>query len=228
MTSTSDGCASSTAEDRLEAAGRRAAKVIEHLWKQDIIDPPIGSKHPLAKHSLDVINAIILRNGWTWLLPYKGNGPPQWCTMTDGYCWTEAGMDPSWLRDYWASTDRMLDWALYRRWNPEVNKSKPNPAPAAGTPRRLLVDLRKPLTIDPRAGDVVLVGTGKRHAGDHGTLLMGYADGEYDTISGNGGGVGPNGDPRDFRGGISRRNYKIGTGGYEPMWLIRPAPSDLP
>lgn len=222
MTATDTGCADSTREDKLAAAGMRAADVMEHLWRQDIIDPPIGSKHPRAADSLATINAIIKRNGWMWMLPYRGNGPPQWCTMTDGYCWAEVGLDASWLVDYFASTDRLVEWASHRRWNPKDGKSKPNPTPTGS--RRILADLRKPLTVTPRRGDIVLVGTGKRAAGDHGTMLMGYADGVYDTISGNGGGVGPHGDSRE---GISRRSFKLGEGKYQPMWLIRPSAEDL-
>lgn len=223
MTTTKEACANSTRPvDRLEAAGRAAAANAEWLWRQDVIDPPIGSKLPRAAESLAVINAIIRRNGWTWTLPYRGNGPPRWCGMTAGACWADAGLDSSWLVDYFASTDRLLDWARYKRFRPT---SKANPVPAPGTGRRLLVDLRKPIAIAPRLGDIVLVGNGKRYAGDHVTINMGFDGKTFDTISGNGGGIGPNGDKRE---GISRRDYAIGAkSGYAPMWLIRPALGDL-
>jgi hypothetical protein len=55
---------------------------------------------------------------------------------------------------------------------------------------------------------------------------MGYnpATGGFDTISGNGGGVGPLGNSRS---GISRKTYTIGQAGYRPMWLVRPGLTDL-
>lgn len=217
------------AQPDLKLAGERAAARALDLWRRDIIDPPIGSKHPRAAESLAVINAIIKRNRWTWLLPYRGNGPPQWCVMFDGECWAEARLDESWLMDYFASTDRVLDWSTYKRFSP---KSKANPPPAPGRPHRLCGKLErgKPPPFTPLPGDIMLVGNGKRYAGDHGTIVMGYDDDirTFDTISGNGGGVGPNGDKRDFRGGISRRDYSIDVEvGYRAMWLIRPATSDL-
>src|SRR6185503_2547395 len=89
VTTTEDGCASSTMS---VGAGEVAARAAEQLWQMDIIDPPIGSKHPRAAESLSVINSIIERNGWGANVSYKGNGPPQWCGMFAGWCWAAAGL----------------------------------------------------------------------------------------------------------------------------------------
>lgn len=222
MSDTQDGCASSTQEDKLESAGRRAAEVAEAIWNLDIFDPPIGSSHHRARQCLDKIEEIIAANGWSWALPYRGDGPPQWCGMTAGYCWRRAGLDPSWLSAYFASTIRLQCWATYQRWD---RKSKPNPRPVY-VDRRLYIDLRKPFSVEPRRGDIVIVGDGNPSFGDHVTICMGYdpATKIFDTISGNGGGVGPKGDVRQ---GISRRPYRIGQSGYAPMYLVRPDSSDL-
>lgn len=209
--------------DKLEEAGKRAAAEAERLWKMDIIDPPIGSKDPRASYSLATINSIIRRNGWTWALPYRGNGQPQWCGMTAGWCWSEAGLDPTWLSTYFASTYRLQLWATYQKFD---QKGKPNPL-SQEQPRRLCVNLMQPLPVHvtPRAGDIVIVGDGEPLFGDHVTICVSYANGLIDTISGNGGGRGPKGDARE---GISRRAFAIGqTKGYRPMWLIRPGIEDL-
>jgi hypothetical protein len=214
--------------DALKHAGELALAEITRLWSMDIIDPPIGSKHPRATDSLVVINEIIAANGWVFSLPhgrYLGNGPPQWCGMTAGYCWAKAGLAPKMLQVFWASTDRLISWASYQPFNGHRNV----PRPAAPEERRLLMGLHPgaPLSFQPRAGDVVIVGDGSRTAGNHVTLCKAY-DAEarvFSTISGNGSGVGPKGDPRE---GISARSFAIdGDHGYRVMWVVRPGVGDL-
>lgn len=208
--------------DKLAAFGEKVAENMEAMWKLDVFDPEIGSSHPRAKFCLNVISKIIAENGWGWALPYRGDGPPQWCGMTAGKAYADAGLDPSWLPAYFASTHRLHCWATYQRFD---RRSKPNPRPATGG-RRLYVDLRRPFTIEPQRGDIVIVGDGDPAVGDHVTVNMGYDAGTrtFDTISGNGGGVGPRGTRNN---GISRKSYRIGQAGYAPMYLIRPATSDL-
>ncbi len=219
-------CGQTLPVDKLEEAGKRAAAEAERMWKLDIFDPPIGSTHPRASECLGVIAGIIRRNGWDWALPYRGDGHgPEWCGMAAGDWWREAGLDPSWLGTYFPSTYRLALWATYQRFSV---KSKPNPKPAANAPARLYVDLTKPLPsgVEPRAGDIIIVGDGDPRVGDHVTICMKYdqAAQTFDTISGNGGGIGPRGDTRE---GVSRRAYTIGSAGYRPLWLIRPALGDL-
>ncbi len=211
-------------ENKLEAFGQRVAARMEALWKLDVFDPAVGSSHPRARFCLDVIEKIIARNHWSWALPYRGDGPPQWCGMAAGDAYAEAGLDPTWLRDYFASTHRLYCFAKYQRFS---RTSKPNPKPDASvTDRRVYIDLRKPFSIKPLVGDIVIVGDGDPDVGDHVTVSMGYdaVTRTFDTISGNGGGLGPKGNARQ---GISRKNYKIGQRGYAPVFLIRLASSDL-
>lgn len=212
-------------ENKLAAFGQRVAARMEALWKLDVFDPPKGSSHPRAKFCLKTIEDIIKRNGWSWATPYLGDGPPQWCGMTAGDAYAEAGLDTSWLRDYFASTHRLYCFAKYQRFS---RTSKPNPKPdATVTDRRLYVDLRKPFTVKPLPGDIVIVGDGDPDVGDHVTVNMGYnpTTKTFDTISGNGGGLSPKGVKNN---GISRKNYRVGQAGYAPMFLIRLASSDLP
>ncbi len=216
-------CGQSLPVDKLEEAGRAAAAEAERLWHLDVFDPPIGSKAPRAAFCLAEIEDIIEVNGWGWALPYRGDGPPQWCGMFAGACWIPAGLDDSWLPTYFASTHRLSCWGTYQRFD---SKGKQNPKPGAGVERRLYIDLTKPLPPDvtPRRGDIVIVGDGDPTVGDHVTICVGFDGAGFDTISGNGGGAGPNGDTRQ---GISRRTYFIGQKGYKPLWLVRPATGDL-
>lgn len=209
--------------DELEEAGQKAAARAEAQWNLDVFDPPIGSSHARAKFCLDTIEKIIARNGWSWALPYRGDGPPQWCGMFAGDCWAEAGLDTTWLAAYFASTYRLMAWVTYQRVE---GSKKQNPKPSISAQHRLYVNLRQKFDITPRAGDIVIVGDGAPTWGDHITICMGYthATKTFNTISGNGGGVGPRGNVRQ---GISRRNYRIGQSGYAPMFLIRPASTDL-
>lgn len=212
------------APDRLVRAGELAALEMHRLWKLDIIDPPIGSTHARATPSLAEINRIIVRSGWGKPGEYKGNGPPQWCGMTAGDAWATAGLDEKWLRVWWASTDRLVAWASYKPFSEHKNV----PRPPIGA--RVLVKLLpgKQPAVEPQRGDIVIVGTGSRPAGHHVTVNMGYSAEmrTFDTIAGNGGGVGPLGNSRE---GISRRSFRIDPSAdkYRAMWLVRPGVGDL-
>lgn len=211
--------------DALTYAGELAAAEALRLWNLDIYDPPHRDKRPRTPECLAVINEIIANNGWGNNVKYTGNGPPQWCGMFAGKCWREAGLDPAWLPSYWASTYRLSLWAHYRRFSAT---SKANPPPVDRGDRRVITALGPghALLCAPRPGDIVIVGDGTPAEGDHITLCVGY-DGArqvFDTISGNGGGVGPHGNSRE---GVSRREYAVDRGGYRAMLVIRPAFGDL-
>ncbi len=203
-------------------AGALAVAEAKRLFDLDVFDPPIGSRHPRSAECLDVIDGIMARNGWRPAGGYKGNGPPQWCGMFAGDCWRAAGLDPKWLPAFFASTMRLHAWATYRDWNEHRN---PRPT---GDDVRLCAELApgEPLPFEPRAGDIVIVGNGKIHDGNHVTVAVSYdpARRSFQTISGNGGGVGPHGDRRE---GISEAEYFIDAGRYRAMLVIRPALRDL-
>lgn len=218
--------------DALELAGQRALAEMLRLWSLDIVDYRRGS-HPRAAECLEVISQIIDRNGWLPAGGYLGgNSSPQWCGMTAGWCWAEAGLDPRWLRVWFASTLRLLAWARYQPWNAHLN---PRPPGAARHCAKLAPG--KELLFDPRPGDIVLVGTGKveygaskgkpQPEGAHVTLCHEYdaAKRVFSTVSGNGGGLGPHGGPA--REGVSARDFAIDTGVYRAMWIVRPAFGDL-
>ncbi len=211
--------------DALTHAGELAAAAALKLWTLDVYDPPHGDTRARTPECLAVINDIIVANGWGGNVKYAGNGPPQWCGMFAGKCWRDAGLDPSWLASYWASAFRLGLWARYQRFSAS---SKANPIPREPQDRRRIAALtpRKDPLFPPRAGDIVIVGDGDPTEGDHVTINVGYDPSRriFDTISGNGGGVGPRGDKRE---GISRREYAIDYGGYRAMFVVRPGFGDL-
>jgi len=78
----------------------------------------------------------------------------------------------------------------------------------------------------PREGDILVVGDATPIYGDHITLVKSYdaTNGVFETVSGNGGGDGPDG---KYREGVVVRGYALNGPGYRALWLYRPAPSDL-
>lgn len=208
----------------IKAAGELAAQEAERLWNLDVYDPKPTDNSAEADRCRGIIGEIIRVAGWGWTLPYRGPDP-QWCGLTAAACWIAAGMDPTWAPSLWASTYRLGLFFNYKRFS---SKSKANPPPPVDQPHRLWTAVGhgfKP-RFTPRRGDIVIVGDGNPDEGDHVTVLVGYDEAtmSFDTISGNGGGVGPRGNRRE---GISRKTYKIDEGGYRVMFVGRPAPSDV-
>jgi hypothetical protein len=220
MTATQDGCASSTAEDRLIAAGKAAVAEAARLWSSDICDPQRSDHTPRGEHSRKAIQSIVNAGGWTWL-NYRGDRDVEWCGLFAAACWRVAGLNPKWFATFWASTYRLDRWCRYQ----DFNDTK-NPKPASG-PYRLIANLdsgSKSLPFEPRAGDILMVGDGIPAFGDHITLVESYADGVFRTIEGNGNGLGPDGKRRQ---GVVRATRNLGGSGYCARRLIRPAPGDL-
>lgn len=218
-----------SARDPLVRAGELAVAEAERMFALDVVDPPAGDKRPIAGVWLAVINDVIHRAGWTWI-KYRGNerGAAQWCGHFAAACWRTAGIDPQWLATFWASTLRLSSWVQYRPWNGVTAGMRP----ASCARMRIEVDrdMRDEIIFPdgspPRAGDIVIVGDGTPVEGDHITLLISYdsATGVFATISGNGGGLGPDGKRRE---GIVKTDYRADGRGYRVLWVYRPGQSDL-
>src|SRR5690606_13456747 len=112
-----------------------------------------------ADASRKVIQQVVDAAGWTWI-KYTGNGATQWCGMFVAACWRAAGIDPSMLATFFASTIRLHAWAHGKPFN-----GKPNPKPRHG--KRLVCQPHKKLTFEPRPGDILVIGDGDPSAGDH-------------------------------------------------------------
>jgi hypothetical protein len=212
-----------TTDAELAEAGKAAVVEGLRLWHLDVIDPRRNDMSDRANASRKVIDEIIAAAGWTWQVPYFGDGQLEWCGLFVAACWRAAGIDPKWLATYFASTYRLDTWARYRQFG-----NTPNEKPSTG-PHRLIVDLT-PLSTDlpfpPRAGDILMIGDGSPVAGDHICLVTRY-DHErraFETVEGNGSGLGPDGKRRQ---GIVTARRSLGGQGYCARRLIRPAPSDI-
>ncbi len=217
-------------KDPVAQAGLKAVAEAERYFKLDVCDFAENSAHPKVPFWKAIIQGIIDRAGWGWIT-YVGNTTDpkkacQWCGMFCAACWRAAGVDPKWLATFWASTDRLVKWAKGEHWN----------GTPAGGPRPLIelgrgsrdADVRFPDGSQPRAGDILIVGNGRRKTGNHITLVVEYdaRTGRFWTINGNGGGLGPDAKRRE---GIVKTAYTVAAvgEGYYPMFVIRLLASDL-
>lgn len=205
--------------DLVKEAGIRAVEEAERLFALDVTNGDHG-------HSRDVIDSILETCHWTWpeVYPYHP-GSVQYCALTTGHCWAKAGLDPKWLAVFFASTQRLDEWARYHDWNEHKN-----PRPAEG-PYRLVAQLNAhstaaDLPFEPQPGDIITIGDGSPPSGDHALVAASYdaARGVFVCYSGNGRGVGPDG---KVRTGIVRSEVRIGGVGFCVRRVIRPALGDL-
>ncbi len=195
----------------------------DRLWKLDIYDPRRSDKSAAANASRKQIDAMLKAAGWTWEIPYLGDGQVEWCGIFAATCWRAAGLDPKWLAKYWASTYRLDLWAHYRSFD----DAHPNPKPPSD--HRLCAELNAystSLPFTPQPGDVLMIGDGSPAMGDHICLVDSYDHDTrtFQTIEGNGTGVGPNGKRLQ---GVVRAERKLGGHGYCARRLIRPGFGDL-
>lgn len=215
-------------KDPVARAGRKAVAEAERYFKLDVCDFNEGSKHSKVPYWKAIIQGIIDRAGWGWIT-YVGNTPDpkkqcQWCGMFCAACWRAAGIDPKWLATFWASTKRLNKWMKGEAWNgTPAGGPRPHIAISASAKPGDVVFLDGSL---PRAGDILIVGNGIPKEGDHITLVVHYdaKTGVFETINGNGGGLGPDLKRRE---GIVKTSYTLGSSGYRPMFVIRVLESDL-
>lgn len=207
----------------LERAQRAALLEAVRLWESDIIDPKRDDHSEHAERSRAEIDHMLRAGGRADLVPYLGDGHTQWCGYFLAKCYLEAGLDPHWLSTWFGSTWRLWAFATYH----DFDEHHTNRRPVTG-PYRLACRLKgKAPTFSPRAGDILIVGNGDPAEGDHITIVESYDAelGVFQTISGNGGGLGPDGKRRE---GVVRAAFHLtATSGYFAMWLYRMAPSDL-
>lgn len=210
--------------DALRRAGELAVEHAAKLWAYDIIDPKRSDETVKAELSRAHIDTMLRDCGWTWEIPYKGDGQVEWCGIFAGSCWKAAGLDPTWLRTYFASTYRLDLWARYRVFD----AAHPNPKPTVPE-HRVLVELTPQSTAVPvevRPGDILMIGDGTPSMGDHICIVASYDEQRrvFNTIEGNGVGLGPDGKRRQ---GVVRGERILGGLGYCARRLIRPAFGDL-
>ncbi len=215
--------------DALEASGRLAVEAAEAQWVLDIYDPQSGDHTQRAEFCRAHIEAYLRACGWTWEIPYHGDGQVQWCGIFMGAMWRAAGINPAMLATFFASTARLQAWVNYRPFN-----GKENPKPPQG-PYRRCVQLvgteteKLALVADfaPRSGDILIVGDGTPPEGDHITIIRHFDPVTmlFHTTEGNGGGYGPHGNK--IEGVVHATRPLSSTSGYHALFLMRPAPHDL-
>jgi hypothetical protein len=208
----------------------------KRTWLRDVLDlPPVGSPRYEASRSL--IDAMIRSADgldWSWLeRPYRQDF--EWCGAFASYAWRAAGLARAWRYTYFASTFRLDCWGRYQAF-----QHTPNPRPAAGPYRQMLVLDEHAGPMDacfdeddlPRAGDLLLVGGVNTAFGKHIAIVESYdpVAGIFTTIEGNATGAGPTGATRH---GVVRTRRPVGLPKdarpttYHARRLIRPAPTDL-
>jgi hypothetical protein len=206
-----------------ETPGELALSEALRLWHLDVYDPPRSDRSERSKHSRSVIESILTASGWTWEVPYKGDGQVEWCGLFAGACWRAAGLDSKWLATYFASTYRLDNWARYRPWD----AAHPNPRPIDRP--RMLAEFTSESTgvpFDPEPGDILMIGDGEPRCGDHICIVERYDEARrvFLTVEGNGTGTGPDGKRRQ---GIVRAERRLGGSGFCARRLIRPSEWDL-
>lgn len=207
-----------------------------NLWHADIIDPSAGDfatppdgdtvlqrRHAIAVRSRALIDDILLACDLDHHVPYKGNHRgPEWCGAFLAKCARVAGFDPKLLKTWFPSTYRL--WALHN-YRP-FDEKNPNKKPAAGPYRiSIKVDGKLPDGFVMPPGATVIVGDGQPSVGDHVTVGKRVTATGIETVSGNGGGTGPDGKHRE--GVVVREFPFVASSGYRVLWVHLPAPSDI-
>ncbi len=217
----------------LRSAGETALAEAVRIFERDIWDPPVSDRRPVADRWRAEITRLIAGPdglGWSWEGDYTGDGDYEWCGAFAASCWAVAGLPLATRRRFWASTYRLHRWGHYRSIDQRVEP----PRPTVG-PWRVAGDLRRgilPEGLEPRPGDVLLVGPRDSSLGSHVTLVERYdpAQEMFLTLEGNARGIGPDGKNRQgvVRAARPLRRERWSTdNSYTAAWLIRPAPSDL-
>jgi hypothetical protein len=216
--------------------GKRVVEAATRLFQSDIIDPSANDlaspplddayrrkAHARAVRSREAIDDMLKACGWGAHVPYAGNHHgPEWCGIFAGKCYREAGLDPQWLATWFPSTYRLNRWATYRPFDAKhVNKK-----PLLGPYRQAIkVDGKLPDGFVMPAGAIVVVGDGTPSEGDHITIGVRVTATGIFTISGNGGGNGPDGKHRE---GVVEREFPfVASSGYRVLWIYVAAPSDV-
>ena len=202
--------------------GATAVAEARRLFDLDVYDPPRGDQRPAAQRSRLAIDALLKASGWTWEVPYRGDGQVEWCGLFAGACWRTAGMPLDTVRTFLPSTYRLDLWGRYKSFDAK----HVNARPLAG-PRRLFAEFDEHSTLlpfEPRAGDILTIGPAGSGYGKHICLVESYESGVFHTIEGNGVGVGPDGNRRQ---GIVRGRRSLGGTAWHARRLIRPAPGDV-
>jgi hypothetical protein len=233
-----------TADARLRLAGELAINRAKWLWLARVTDPPNATDQYQASRALiDGFIRGVQGLGWSWEPPYVRDGEFEWCGAFAAWAWGQVGLGANWRTNFLASTYRLDRFGRYLRLESHLNPPPADPGEArryrqfdeSSSPFHVAFDPRPGAAdtsaeCEPRAGDILLVGTGD--FGSHITLVERYdlATGTFATVEGNGTGV----DPQGVRmHGVVRAQRRVGVphdaagSPYHARRLIRPSLLDL-
>lgn len=229
--------------DRLRAAGEAAVAAATAAWQRTIVEPTRrGTEHESARW-IDSIIRTPAGLGWSWMTDEFDVGTEfEWCGAFASFAWGAAGLALDLRSMYFSSTSRLACYAAYQ---PHFGTTKESalraryPRPAREEDRRVRLVLDEHSTeedligVEPRAGDILLVGHPGSRYGTHVTVVESW-DPErcgFHTIEGNARGLWPDGKRRPGIQGVTK-NFRplglaAGESGYHARRLIRPALHDI-
>jgi len=228
----------------LKEAGERVIERALAAWSRDIIDPPGKSLNDPAFDSDRTEIDAYIRNGVLLggtqnprTFKYQKDGDYEWCGAFAAHCW-EPFIQSDLRQLYFPSTYRLDCYGRYIAGFQTPNAQsvwRKYPRPAEGARKYLkLTSLTAPSVVNdfaPQAGDILLVGTSTGPAyGAHITLVESWDPVKriFNTIEGNGTGLGPDGKRRQ---GVVKAQRPLGTQTpnrvYHALRLIRPGITDF-
>lgn len=194
----------------LRIAGEDALTWALAEWSATIVDGPRGSTGQAAARSFGRIDSYIrgpLGLGWGSVetgpharpnVAYSGDGSFEWCGAFAARAWERVRADVR--RRCFSSPYRLHTWA-------------------AGSGRLIRLE-------DARPGDILLIGDGSPHWGDHVGLLESSAGKLWRTVEGNA--TGKLGNGRRGQGVVRCERPVYTTGpGFRVLHVVRPLLSDL-
>lgn len=230
----------------LKEAGERAIERAVAAWRRDIIDPPSKSlRDPAFEPDRTEIDSYI-RHGVLMggvqnpkSFKYTKDGDYEWCGAFAAHCW-EPFIYADLRQLYFPSTYRLDCYGRYiagfQTPNAQaVAKKYPRPTDEVGARKYLklthLSSVEEVNNFAPRAGDILLVGTSGGPAyGAHVTLVESWDSTArvFNTIEGNGTGLGPDGKRRQ---GVIKAQRSLGGPSpskvYHALRIIRPGITDM-
>lgn len=220
----------------LATAGRTALEAAFGLWHNLVIEPRKPGQEPQSAAMIDQMIRYETGLGWSWAPPFDEGSDYEWCGAFAAWCWAHAGLALDLRRLYWSSTSRLAAYARgVEHFGTANERAVMTRYPAAGRISIALDERSTPkaLTVEPQAGDILLVGYPGSRMGTHVTLVESFdaAKRVFHTVEGNARGRWPDGKARPNTQGVVRQTRPLGLArgetGYHARRLIRPSLLDL-
>lgn len=229
--------------DRLRLAGEQAVEAATKAWQQLIVEPARRGTERESARWIDAIIRTPAGLNWSWMQDEFDVGTEfEWCGAFASYAWGAVGLALDLREMYFSSTSRLAAYAAYQAHFGTTKESAlraryPRPAREDERRVRLVLDERSTVEdligVEPRAGDILLVGYPGSRYGTHVTVVESWDPDRcgFNTIEGNARGLWPDGKRRPGIQGVTK-NFRplglaAGESGYHARRLIRPALHDI-